>query len=661
MRSCYRHPGVFDGTVFDGNKESEIFLNSLLPSIAMVALSLCPLTQGQSACGQWRATGPFGGDAELIRVVPKVRNMVVAGTHNGLIFVSSNGGAYWNPVHFPAQFAGTLHALEVDPQTPSLWYAGVESETPWLSGVWRTVDSGRTWNLVPSTKGLAVWSLAIFPGDSKVVAAGTGMGVFRSTDHGASWTRMSPESNLELKPVVSLAFHPTEPRTLYAGTTHLPWRTGDGGATWKSIHQGMLDDSDVFSINVDPKKPSRVFASACSGVYASQDEAARWTKLNTPPGAFRTYFVAVEPTKTEVVFAGTTEGLLRSADGGHTWRKVSLNAVRSMAFDPWVAGRLFFASSTAGMLVSTDDGVTLRESNFGFTNRNFTTLTGAGGQLYSSSVYEPVSGGVYRTGNLGLRWTHSGEPRPDQLLTMSASPANPDMLLAAGYRGLMKSADGGKTWTTVTSPPGNRIVGLATLDEGTVLASTEQGLFQGSPDGSWHQTGNQQANTLAVSAGMPMALTATTAYVSKDRGTTWTACGSPQEGATWYGLAFDAGPKASTSGVTAIAATSAGAFRSTDGCTSWSAVREGLRAETTSLAMFHPVRRGEAYVSQGGRVFRSFDGGMQWAPLDDDSGAVSGPSSLFVLPSAPDRLFALFPRRGVFSTTIVTYKETTLQ
>ncbi len=613
-----------------------------------------------SMAAPWRATGPFGGDAELVRSVPGVKNLVVAGTHNGLIFSSSNGGAYWNPVNFPAQFAGTLHALEVDPQTPSLWYAGVESDTSWLSGVWKTLDSGRTWQLIPDTKGLAVWSLAIFPGNAAVVAAGTGSGVYRSGDHGATWQRMSPVSNTELKPVVSLAFHPSSQKILYAGTTHLPWRTADGGSTWQSIHEGMLDDSDVFSISVDPARPARVFASACSGVYASQNEAAKWSRLSTPPGAFRTYFVAMDPKRTDTVFAGTTEGLLRSSDSGKNWRKVSPNAVRSMAFDPWVAGRLFFASSTAGLMVSTDDGLTLRESNFGFTNRNFTTLTGAGEQLYSSSVYEPVSGGVYRTGNLGLRWTHAGEPRPDQLLTMAAAPDNPARLFAAGYRGLLKSTDGGQAWASAPSPPGNRIMGLAALRGGMVLSATEQGLFRNSGDGTWTQTGSLQANTLSVSGGLPFALTSNGAFISKDMGSSWTQCGNPQEGATWYGLAFDTGAfPGSNVGSTAIAATSAGAFRSTDGCISWSAVREGLRAETTSLALFHPVRHGEAYVSQGGRVFRSLDGGQRWTPLDDEAAAISGPSSLFVLPSAPDRLFALFPRRGVFSTTIVT-KETTL-
>ena len=64
---------------------------------------------------------------------------------------------------FPAQFAGVLHALEVDPRSPSTWYVGVESESSWVAGVYKTTDSGATWTLLPETKGIAVWSLALGP------------------------------------------------------------------------------------------------------------------------------------------------------------------------------------------------------------------------------------------------------------------------------------------------------------------------------------------------------------------------------------------------------------------------------------------------------------------------------------------------------------------
>jgi photosystem II stability/assembly factor-like uncharacterized protein len=102
----------------------------------------------------------------------------------------------------------------------------------------------------------------------------------------------------------------------------------------------------------------------------------------------------------------------------------------------------------------------------------------------------------------------------------------------------------------------------------------------------------------------------------------------------------------------ALAATPAGLFRSTDGCGTWTAVHDGLDRQTVSLVLFHPARPGEAFASQGGRVFVSTDGGQRWQPLDDETAGNAGPASLVILSAAPDTLFALFPRRGVYSTGI---------
>jgi photosystem II stability/assembly factor-like uncharacterized protein len=157
---------------------------------------------------------------------------------------------------------------------------------------------------------------------------------------------------------------------------------------------------------------------------------------------------------------------------------------------------------------------------------------------------------------------------------------------------------------------------------------------------------------------MISALTAQGALASGDDGATWRKCGPASRFSAWYAVDFD-----SASPSLALAATSSGLFRSTDGCLSWSAVSSGtgssgLRPETAGIVVFHPSRSGEAYVSQEGRVFRSTDGGQRWLPIDDGAWSNSGPTSLVILPASPDRLFALFPRRGVFSISI---KETPLQ
>jgi len=459
--------------------------------------------------------------------------------------------------------------------------------------------------------------------------------------------------------VVSLAFHPTSSNILYAGTTHLPWRTTDGGATWESIYSGMHDDSDVFSIQVDAHQAQSVYASACSGLYQSSDGAGHWNKLPTPKGAFRTWFVALDPRHTGFVFAGTTEGLLRSENGGKTWRLVSSEAVRSIAFDPAVAERIFFASTTAGLMVSTDGGRTLRESNFGFTNRSFTVLTGAHGVLYTNSVFEPGSGGVYRTENFGLRWQRAGgEPAGQEFRVMTVAPDQGSTLYAAGYHGLLKSRDYGKTWVEKAGPPASvRLTALLALPHDTLLAATDHGLFRSTEGSGWEPAATGGISSLELSGDHTVAaLGSQGAFASADAGVTWRACGEPSPATVWNGLAFDAALNQAALNQekthTALAATSAGLFRSTDDCRSWTRAGGGFPADTVSVVLFHPTRAGEAFASQDGRVFRSTDGGRNWLPLDDGSDGGIWPSALLVLPEAPDRVFALFPRRGVLSKTI---------
>ena len=601
------------------------------------------------ALADWKVSGPFGGDAEVIRVVPQAEGMVIAGTHNGLLFLSTNGGATWSNIPFEGQLSGVLHTLEVDPRSTGTWYAGMEGDRAWTSGVYKTVDGGASWQLLPGTKGIAIWSLALWPANPDVLVAGAADGVYRSTDAGANWTQISPPGNLELRPVVSLAFHPTNSDIVFAGTTHLPWRTADGGKTWDSIHTGMLDDSDVFSIQVDARQPESVYASACSGLYQSSDSAAHWNKLTTPQGAFRTWFVALDPRHDRFVFAGTTAGLLRSEDSGKTWRLVTSQAVKSIAFDPFVPDRIFFASVTAGLMLSNDGGRTLHESNVGFANRNFTVLAGARGVLYASSVFEPGSGGVYRTDDFGMRWRRAGgEQAGQQIRLLTAAPDEAGTLYAAGYHGLLKSRDGGKTWIGKPAPsPSAHFTSLLALAHDTLLAGTDQGLFRSAQGAPWKLATRGNIASLELSGDrIVAALSAQGASFSPNGGNEWKTCGQPLPSTIWYGLAFDPGEER-----TALAATSAGLFRSTDGCESWTKAAGGLLPNTVSIVLFHPGRTGEAFAAQDGRVFRSTDGGIGWLPVDDGNGGLFWPSALLVLPEAPGRVFALLPRRGVASNS----------
>jgi photosystem II stability/assembly factor-like uncharacterized protein len=124
--------------------------------------------------------------------------------------------------------------------------------------MFRSLDEGATWQKVSDLSRKQVWSLAYWPVDGRVMAAGAQDGVYISRDGGQAWAHIAEQST-EPRPVVSLAFDVVNSNTLYAGTPHLAWKTTDGSRTWRLIHRGMKEDSDIFSIAVDSFDPRNLF------------------------------------------------------------------------------------------------------------------------------------------------------------------------------------------------------------------------------------------------------------------------------------------------------------------------------------------------------------------------------------------------------------------
>jgi photosystem II stability/assembly factor-like uncharacterized protein len=363
--------------------------------------------------------------------------------------------------------------------------------------------------------------------------------------------------------------------------------------------------------------------------------------------------VAPDPQHAGVVFAATSAGLLRSANSGAIWTRVSQHAVKSIAFDPANPDKIYFASATGGMLVSQDGGNTLLEVNNGFSNRNFTAIAGSGDVLYASTVYEPGSGGIFRTGDHGLTWLRMGGPGSnDNIVLLAAAADDTSRLYAAGYRNLFRSSDGAKTWAPLATPPGSEhVTAILPLSRESLLIGSAAGLFR-LTGSSWSAIefpgGRRSVEFLQSSGGDRVAaVTSRGAFRSEDGGSSWAACGQPMSDAVWYGLALDS----DRAGV-ALAATSRGLFRSTDRCSSWQPVRGGLDQGTVSAVVFHPRQAGEALAAQYGRIFHTTDAGQSWRPLDDQGRNGAYPSALLILPEARQQLFALFPRRGVLSISI---------
>ena len=380
--------------------------------VSAATLFLLVASAGASA-QMWERVGPEGGD--VISLASAGENDVILGTADGHVFASRDAGEHWElRGRIGKRNDAIAQRIVADARVRTTFYAAVWMQDPAVGGgVFRTSDGGKNWEAIGLEKE-AVRALAQSAENPEVLVAGTKTGVFLTTDAGKRWTRISPEGDEELKNLDSVAIDPRDARVVYAGTYHLPWKTVDGGKNWTAIAAGMIDDSDIMSLEIDRKNPQRIYASACSGIYRSENGGAQWTKLQGIPYASRrTQQIAQDPLDEKIWYAGTTEGLWRTEDRGENWERLTSREFIANAVAFSGAGRKLIVGTEEGVWTSRDSGKSFVEEDKGFSHRVLNGL--------------------------------AADETEDGHLLVSADGQGKD---------LFESKDGGKSWKRVAGPAG---------------------------------------------------------------------------------------------------------------------------------------------------------------------------------------------------------------
>lgn len=424
---------------------------------------------------QWEGTGPWGGDVRAMVASPADSNVFYLGTADGQIFQSTDGARTWRRLR-PGLDKGGLSVddIVIDPRNPQTIYAGA-----WAvahdeeSGVFKSTDGGQHWKLLNGTKRLSVRSLAIAPSDSSFLIAGTANddpnlnGVFRSRDAGQNWERISPIGDREIRNIESVAIDPRDTSVIYAGTWHLPWKTKDGGVTWRQTGNqiaGMINDSDIFGISVDPNRPDTVYVNACSGFYRSMNAGEKWFKFpGIPFSARRTYVLRPHPTNPSVIFAGTSEGLWRSKDGGKRWMLLTSKSlvIRSIVVTADHPDRVVIGTDDFGVRISENLGADFIESNTGFIHRHVLAImpdATESGRLLASVFHDGTGGSVFASLNGGESWQPSSRGLAGRdVFSFYQMPDNPNIVYAGTNTGVYRSNDRGVTWASTALAPVKKI------------------------------------------------------------------------------------------------------------------------------------------------------------------------------------------------------------
>ena len=291
----------------------------------------------------------------------------------------------------PAIMGGRVADLAVVESDPRTFYVGLGA-----GGVWKTTNDGMTWDPVFDDQPTAsIGAVSVAPSNPNVVWVGTGepanrqsspwgVGVFKSTDAGGTWTHMGLE---DTRHISRIKIDPRDPDVVYVGAVGHLWgsnemrglyRTTDGGATWENIlyideHTGVIDlvmdhndPNTLFAATYQRQRTGFGFAAGGggSGIWRTTDGGDSWTRLEEglPEGELGRVGLDVYRRDGNLVYAIVEaregQGVYRSTDRGESWEMMSDRNPRPMYFsliriDPNNPERIYIAGVQAS---ASDDG-----------------------------------------------------------------------------------------------------------------------------------------------------------------------------------------------------------------------------------------------------------------------------------------------------------------
>ena len=317
-------------------------------------------------------------------------------------------------------------------------------------GVWKTVDGGNNWVNVSDEyfEAGSIGAVAVAESDSNVVYAGTGsacprgnvspgIGIYRSTDAGATWTHAGLD---ETGQIGRIRIHPKDPDRVYVaalGQIFGPneergvFRSKDGGESWEKV-LFVSDRAGAVDLAMDPKNPRILYAAIW------EVERKPWTLTS----------------------GGEESGLWKSTDGGDSWEEL-----------------------TEGLPT-------------GLKGRIGVSVSGAKpGRVYA--LVEAEGGGLFRSDNHGksfrlINADRNLRQRPWYYTHVTADPQDADTVYVMNV-GFWRSTDGGKDFEFVRTPHGDNHDMWIHPDDNQVMIEANDGGANVSYNGgkSWSTQANQ--------------------------------------------------------------------------------------------------------------------------------------------------------------------------
>ena len=595
-------------------------------------------------------TGSIGS----IAVAPSDPNIIYVGSGEGLqrpdlsvgdgIYKSTDGGKSWT--HLGLREGQQIPYISVDPRDPNRLFVAVLGHPYGPNperGIYRSTDGGQSFQKIlykdentgasdvaidpqhPDTVYAALWEARQGPWENGSWG-GTNGGIFKSTDGGNNWTKLT--KGLPDVVQANLDIAPSNPRRIYASIATANslgiYRSDDAGENWMKITDdarpaARIGGGDLPVPRTDPKNADVVY-SASVVTWRSSDGGKTWTGIRGAPGGDDYQNIWINPNNPNIIAIVSDQGAIITVNGGETWSSwynqptsQMYHAAADNAFPYRVCGGQQESGSACVASRGNDGEITFREWH------------PVGVEEYGYAAPDPLDPDLVYGGKLTVydrrtAQTRNISPKPIRTPDFRAvrtepvmfSPIDKKTLYFAGNT-LWKTSDGGNTWKQI-SPD---------LSRKTWELPASVGKYRDNPTAKVTQRG-----VIYALAPSPLDINRIWAgtddgliHLTTDGGAHWQDI-TPKSLMPWMKVSvMDAGHFDAQTAYAAINTLRLDdlhpqILRTHDGGKTWTEIVNGIPDnENVNAVREDPKRKGLLYASTERAVYVSFDDGDHWQSL----------------------------------------------
>jgi photosystem II stability/assembly factor-like uncharacterized protein len=433
-----------------------------------------------------------------IAVAPSDPNIIYVGSGEGLhrpdlsvgngIYKSTDAGKTWT--HLGLSDGEQIPALAIDPRDPNRVFAAVLGHPYGPNterGLFLSRDGGLTWERLiykddntgasdieidptnPDVMYVSMWEAREGPWEDGNQVNGTGGGLFKSTDGGATWRPLTNGLPKDLSQIY-VAIAPTDSHRLYAtlGTASgglFVYRSDDGGENWTKATDdprpsGRIGGGDLPIPRVNSKNADVVYV-ASTVTMKSIDGGKTWFGFRGAPGGDDYQNLWINPNNPNIILLVSDQGALVTVNGGASWSSwynQPTAQIYHVAVTPTFPYRVCGGQQESGSVCISsrgDDGaITYREWHpVGVIEYGYVAPDPLdpdiiyGGGRNEVSKFHWSTGQVQNVTPIPLR---DPKYRTDRTEPTMFSPVDPHTLYYASNV-LFKTTDGGNSWQTISN------------------------------------------------------------------------------------------------------------------------------------------------------------------------------------------------------------------